>query len=230
MSSYYPICLDLTNRRCLVIGGGEVAERKVLSLLQAGAQVRVISPQITDRIHQLASEKTIVFVEREYRPGDLDDAFLVISATDNPVINATIATEAGRLNILLNVVDSPEDCNFVVPASVSRGNLLISVSTSGKSPALAKKIRQQIEQCYGIEYGPLLEILGCCRKFVLEQVSDIEERKHIFGRLAESLLPEIVRNKDIPQILETVRRILKKNDFLPPKLEEEIRKVIFSPG
>jgi precorrin-2 dehydrogenase/sirohydrochlorin ferrochelatase len=171
----------------LVIGGGEVAERKVLSLLEAGARVRVISPQITERIQQLANEKEIVFIEREYRSGDLDKTFLVISATDSPVINAAIATEADRLNILLNVVDSPAECNFIVPASVIRGNLLISVSTSGKSPAFAKKIRQQIEQRYGFEYGPLLEILGCCRKFILEQVSDIEVRKQIFGQLAESI-------------------------------------------
>jgi precorrin-2 dehydrogenase/sirohydrochlorin ferrochelatase len=214
----------------LVIGGGEVAERKVLSLLEAGARVQVISPQITERIHQLANEKAIVFIEREYRSGDLDKAFLVISATDNPAINAAIATEADRLNILLNVVDSPAECNFVVPASVIRGNLLISVSTSGKSPAFAKKIRQQIEQSYGLEYGPLLEILGYCRKFILEQVSDIEVRKQIFGQLAESILPEMIRNKDIPQILETIRRILKEKNFPHPKLEEEIHKAIFGPS
>jgi len=229
LSSYYPICLDLTNRHCQVIGGGEVAERKVLSLLEAGARVLVIAPRVTDRIRQLASEKVIVFIEREYRSGDLDKAFLVISATDNPAVNALIATEAERSNILLNVVDSPAECNFIVPASVVRGNLLISVSTSGRSPALARKIRQRMEQNYGCEYGPLLEILGCCRKLVLERVPDIEERKQIFGELAESILPEMILNKDISQILEAIRSTIKKSDFPHSKLEEEIRNVIFGP-
>lgn len=230
MSSYYPICLDLTNRHCLVIGGGEVAERKVISLLEARARVQVISPQITDRISQLAKEGMINLTKREYRTGDLEKAFLVISATDNAVINTAIAAEAERLNILLNVVDSPAECNFIVPASVIRGDLLISISTSGKSPAFAKKIRQQIEQNYGIEYGPLLKILGCCRKLIIEQVSDIEIRKQIFGQLAESILPEMVRNKDILQILETMCRILRQRNIAHPKLEEEIHKAVFGPS
>ena len=214
----------------MVIGGGEVAERKVFSLLTAKARVRVIAPKATDSIHQLVKEKKIILSEREYRPGDLGGVFLVISATNNLATNASIAKEANRLNILLNVVDSPCACNFVVPASVIRGNLLISISTSGKSPALAKRIRKKIQQDYGPEYGPLSEILGLCRELVIEHVPDIENRKQIFGRLADSILPEMIRDGDIQQTMKLIRHILKVNDFPFSKLETKISKIILCSG
>ena len=230
MPAYYPICLELANRNCLVVGGGEVAERKVLSLIQAGACVEVISPKVTARIGRLAKKKEITWTDREYRPGDIKKAFLVISATDNQFTNASIAQEAYRLNTLLNVVDSPKECNFIVPASVIRGNLMISTSTSGKSPALAKRIRQEIQQNYGPEYGPLLDILGVCRELVLDQVPDIETRKQLFGRLADSISAEMARNGDISQIMNTISQTLQESDFPLPKLRAQIRKILKNPG
>jgi precorrin-2 dehydrogenase/sirohydrochlorin ferrochelatase len=212
----------------LVVGGGEVAERKVLSLIQAGACVEVISPKVTERIRRLAKERIISWTDREYRPGDSKNAFLVISATDNPVTNASIAQEADRLNTLLNVVDSPQQCNFIVPASVFRGNLLISTSTSGKCPALAKRIRKEIQQNYRAEYGPLLEVLGLCRELVLDQVPDIEIRKQIFEQLAESISPEMIRDKDIPQIMENICQTLNDEDFPLHRLETGIRNILKS--
>lgn len=229
MPAYYPICLELTNRNCLVVGGGEVAERKVLSLLQAEASVEVISPEVTGRIRRLAKARKISWTDREYRPGDSKNAFLVISATNNPAANASIAQDADRLNTLLNVVDSPKECNFIVPASVVRGNLLISTSTSGKSPALAKRIRQEIQRNYGVEYGPLLDILGLCRELVLDKVPDIETRKQLFGRLADSVSAEMVREGDISKIMDTLGQTLKESDFPLPKLKNKIRKILAKP-
>ena len=229
LPAYYPICLELTNRNCLVVGGGEVAERKIDSLIQAEACVEVISPEVTEHIRRLAKERVISWTEREYRPGDLKKAFLVISATDNPAANASIAQDADRLNTLLNVVDSPKQCNFIVPASVVRGNLLISTSTSGKSPALAKRIRKEIELNYGAEYGPLLDILGLCRELVLDRVPDIEIRKQLFERLADTISTEMVRDGDISQIMDTISQTLKENDFPLPKLKNKIRKILRKP-
>ncbi len=229
MPAYYPICLELTNRNCLVVGGGEVAERKILSLIQAEACVEVLSPEVTEHIRRLAKERKISWTDRQYRPGDSKNAFLVISATDDPLTNASIAQEADRLNILLNVVDSPKQCNFIVPASVIRENLLISTSTSGKSPALAKRIRQEIQQNYGPEYGPLLDILGLCRELVLDRVPDIEIRKQLFGRLADSITAEMVRNGDITPIMNAISQTLKESDFPLPKLKSKIRKILAKP-
>jgi precorrin-2 dehydrogenase/sirohydrochlorin ferrochelatase len=214
----------------MVIGGGKVAERKILSLLQAGARVRVVSPKATDRIRRLAEEGAITLAERQYIPGDLERTFLVISATDDPAANASIAEEASRLNILLNVVDSPPECNFIVPASVIRKNFLISISTSGKSPALARKIRKEIQRNYGPEYGILLEVLGCCRKFIIDQAPDIEDRKRIFRQLADSVLPEIIRTGDISQVIKAIRVVLKPGNFPLSKLEAEIQKIITGSG
>lgn len=180
---YFPINLDINGRPCLVIGGGRVAERKVLGLLEYGAEVTVISPELTAMLAELRQKKEITVIARPYKNGDLAQAFLVIAATDDEKAQEEIHAEAEKDNILLNVADVPKWCNFILPATVRRGELSISISTSGNSPALARRLRQGMETQFGPEYEPLLELLGCLRPVVLAQGRPHSENKIIFEKL-----------------------------------------------
>jgi precorrin-2 dehydrogenase/sirohydrochlorin ferrochelatase len=191
MPRYYPICLDLEGKCCLVVGGGKIAERKIVTLLDYGAKVRVVSPKVTSEITNLLRQGKIWYEEREFQPGDLTGAFLVIAATNIDQINKTVAREARRHGLLINVVDAPADSTFILPSVLKRGDLAISISTGGKSPALARKIRQDLEAQYGREYEILVDILGSLRPDILRMEPDIEKRRGLFQRLAES--DELIR-------------------------------------
>ncbi|MGA1874261.1 MAG: bifunctional precorrin-2 dehydrogenase/sirohydrochlorin ferrochelatase [bacterium] len=186
MPRYYPVCLDLEGKFCLVVGGGKIAERKIVSLLDYGAKVRVVSPKVTREITDLFRQGKIWHEEREFQVGDLTGVFLVIAATNIDQINKGIAREAQRHGLLINVVDAPADSTFILPAVLKRGDLAISISTGGKSPALARKMRQDMETQYGQEYEILVDILGGLRADILRAEPDIEKRKGLFQRLAES--------------------------------------------
>lgn len=156
----YPLCLiGLENQRVLVIGGGSVAARKTTSLVESGAQPLVISPELHLDLHNLLSQGKINHLARRYQPGDLSGAFLVISATDEPAVNHQVWVEAQAEGCLVNVVDDPPHCNFILPAVVRRGELTLSVSTGGGSPALARRLRERLEASFGPEYGELAAIL-----------------------------------------------------------------------
>jgi precorrin-2 dehydrogenase/sirohydrochlorin ferrochelatase len=150
---YYPLFLDIEGKKCVVIGGGEVATRKVKALLTCRADVVVISPEIEDELKRL----NISWIKREYRYGDLDGAQIVISATDSPEVNKKVSEEAREKNILVNVVDNPKLCNFLVPSTLRRGELCIAISTSGRAPSLAKAIRIRLEKIFGPEYESKVE-------------------------------------------------------------------------
>lgn len=154
---YYPAFINLEGKKCVVIGGGKVALRKINSLLNAGASVTVISPEVIPGIEKYASSGLIRFIRRAYRKGDLKNAFLVIAATSSKEVHRRIAGDVK--SCLLNVVDEPELCNFIVPSVVRRGPLTIVISTSGASPAMAKAIRKEIERLYGKDFGRYLEWL-----------------------------------------------------------------------
>ena len=182
----YPIYLDLQNKKCVVVGGGEVAQRKVLLLLQCGAQVVVVSPEVTEKLTELAKDAQITWYAREFKPSDLNGAFLVYTATDKPTVNSYVSTSAHDCGIsLVNVVDTPAECTFITPSIVARSDLIISISTSGKSPALAKKIRKQLERQYGSEYGDLLDILGEVRKVAMDIIPTQKQRQQIFEKLID---------------------------------------------
>ncbi|TLM99451.1 bifunctional precorrin-2 dehydrogenase/sirohydrochlorin ferrochelatase, partial [bacterium] len=149
MSNLYPVCLDLRRKKCLVAGGGKVAERKIRALLDCGAEVYVVSPQLTTELAGMARTGEIVHIERNYTTTDLENAFLVISATDDEKTNRRVAGDCLERNILINVVDDPANCNFIVPAVFRQGALSISVSTEGKSPMLARKIREDLTAVFG---------------------------------------------------------------------------------
>lgn len=164
MSTYYPIFLNIKGRKCIVVGGGEVAERKARALAEHGASVTVISNSISDGLAQLAEQGTIQVTLRHYQPGDLEHALVIIAATDDQVANRDIAREGQTRKALTNIVDDPEHSDFIVPSLLRRGDISIAVSTSGKSPALSRKIRTKLEQTFTPEYASLPLLLSEVRQ------------------------------------------------------------------
>lgn len=197
---YYPIFLDLRVHSCLVIGGGTVAERKVESLLRARGQVAVISPTCTAQLRSWAKTGAITLYERPYRPGDLQGFSLVFAATNDEALHARIAVEAKEAGVLLNVVDRPALCSFIVPAVVSRGDLTLAISTGGASPALAKKIRQTLEENFGSEYAVALQLLARVRERVVQNGLSANERQRLFTALADSPLLDYLRERQVDKI------------------------------
>lgn len=205
---YYPINLDLQKRTCLVVGGGRVAERKVETLLSCGAKVKVVSPELAPHLRGRLEKGEIVYEARGYRSGDLEGIFLVIACTDDPAVNAGISREARQGNTLCNVVDKPDLCNFTVPSMVARGDLLITISTAGKSPALAKRLRRELEGRYGEEYAHLLRIMGAVRSRVLAGGRPQPENEALFQRLVDSDLLDWIRAKDRERIGRFLQEVL----------------------
>ncbi len=183
MTKYYPIMLDINKKPTTVIGGGKVAERKVISLLEHGAKVTVISPQCTKTIENLWVENRIQLMKRNYQTGDLVGSFLVYVATDDVNVSEGCHREAKENNIMINVVDVPYLCDFIVPAIHRQGSLTIAVSTDGKSPMFSRKIREELQQQYGKEYIVMIDTLGEIRDKALKEISDIEIRKQLFNQL-----------------------------------------------
>jgi precorrin-2 dehydrogenase/sirohydrochlorin ferrochelatase len=188
---YYPALLDLEGKRCVVVGGGEIAERKVQSLLECGAQIVVIAPQTTQAIGDLARQGRVELSPKSYTRGDLAGALLVIAAA-TPDVNARVAREARQRRILVNVVDDPEHCDFIVPAVARRGPVLVAISSHGSSPALARRLRQLIEGCVGPEYGELAELMGRLRPEVMT-IANEDERRRIWEAILDSRALELLR-------------------------------------
>lgn len=154
-SPYYPIFLNVRGKKCLVVGGGEVALRKVQSLLERGASVEVVSPTLCPELSRMAGEGTIQALQRGYKAKDLQAALVAVAATDDAETNEGVAAEARRRGVLVNIVDDPQHSDFIVPSYLSRGDVIIAISTSGRSPALARKIRTKLEKDFGAEYAQL---------------------------------------------------------------------------
>lgn len=201
---YYPIFLDVRHRHCLVVGGGSVGVRKAVTLLECGAAVTVVSPRVSERLTELAKNESLTIEKRPFRFSDLKDKFLVIGATDNQELNQQIHAESERLDILCNIADQPKACNFILPSIVKQGDLVIAISTSGKSPAFAKKLRQDLEQQLGNEYAVFLELMGAVRKKLLAKDHQPEVHKPLFEALINRGLIEMIkdrRRKDIDLLL-----------------------------
>jgi precorrin-2 dehydrogenase/sirohydrochlorin ferrochelatase len=157
---YYPVFINLKGRPCLVVGGGEVVSRKVQTLLECGARVKLVAPKIRAEVKDLAAEfKELAWEERPYQEADMAGVFLVIAGTDDSAVNARVAKDAAKNKALCNVVDDPAQCSFIVPATVRQGHLTIAISTDGISPALARDIRRELEGRYGPEYKAFLDLL-----------------------------------------------------------------------
>ncbi|OGB99867.1 MAG: hypothetical protein A3G35_19255 [candidate division NC10 bacterium RIFCSPLOWO2_12_FULL_66_18] len=208
MRKFYPMMVDVAGKRCLVVGGGRVAERKVLSLVECGAEVEVVSPSTTARLAALASAGRLRLRRRPVRPTDLRGAFLVVMATDDAQVNREVAETVRSAGGLVNVADDPDACTFLVPSVVRRGDLTIAISTGGGSPALAKKLRQRLEQTIGPEYEAFLGALRTLRERARRAVADPEERQAIYRRAVDSDLFEQVARGDPVAVAARIEDLL----------------------
>jgi precorrin-2 dehydrogenase/sirohydrochlorin ferrochelatase len=180
----FPMFMKLEGRSCLVVGAGTVGEPKISSLIASGASVRVIALHATAAVAEWAQAGSITWDARAFSVADLDGVFLVIAATNSRDLNATIFDQARERKILCNVVDDPDYCDFYYPAVVRRGELQLAISTNGHSPALAQRIRRELEIQFGPEYGEWLEELGRIRQQLFAGKIDREERRRLLHELA----------------------------------------------
>lgn len=208
MSEWYPILLNLKCRTCIVIGGGAVAARKVRGLLDAGAIVKVISPELTSELSSLAEAGTIQVVPKAYADGDLEGASLVFAATDRPEVNASIASEAQRRGVPVNVADGSAEGDFIVPAVLRRGDLVLTASASGAGPAVASRIICELSSRYGPEYEKYLIALRKIRSMIKAEVADpIERRRLLEEASTEQSLAEWSRLDDATDKREILERL-----------------------
>jgi len=192
----FPMFLKLSGRPCLVVGAGTIAESKIVSLLEAGGRLRVVAPEATPQVRSWARSNEIQWHQRPFEPHDLDGIFLVVAATSSTELHKRIFEEATRRGVLCNIVDVPPLCDFYYPAVVQRGALQIAISTSGESPALAQRLRKQLEEHFGAEYEEWLAQLGEARDKVQSAGLDPEERKRLLHEDAsEEAFETFLRNR-----------------------------------
>jgi siroheme synthase-like protein len=203
---FYPAFIDLENRPVLVVGGGIVAERKVETLLDTGALVTVVSPQITERLQGYLQSKRITVRQRGFIPSDVDGVWLVISATDDPTTQTEVASIAASKNILVNTVDKPE----LVPAILRRGDITIAISTSGKSPSLAAELRTRLDRVLTDEFARTVEVLGAVRQEVHQHFAGSDDRKRVFDSIIGSGILEWIAGYDDAAALERVRQMIRE--------------------
>ncbi len=190
---YYPINLDLAGRRVLVVGGGIIAEGKARQLVEAGAAVCVVSPTLTEPLSELAEQGKINWRQDVFTENDLNGAWLVISATDDQAVNESVSKLAAERKLLCNVVDQKALCNFITPALVTRGDIQIAVSSGGGSPSVAQRVKREISELIGEEYGELLEIAAEMRAEAKRLIPDFEQRRVVLQAFAESEAIELLR-------------------------------------
>ena len=216
----YPIMLDLRGRKCIVIGGGRIAHQKLTTLVHTGAGIELIAPEISPEVAKFEKQGLIHITRCKYHSKYINNAFMVIGATDNRKINETIYRDAQKRKILVNIVDTPELCVFQVPASVKQDDLIIAISTAGKSPAMAKKIRRELEETFGPEYGELLELIDQWRSRIKRcELLTLEQRESLFNTIVQSdvlvLLKqgkkEKARTRFALLIAELTKKALKQN-------------------
>jgi precorrin-2 dehydrogenase / sirohydrochlorin ferrochelatase len=207
---YYPIYLDLKGRDVLVVGGGAVAEGKALQLLEAGARVTVVSPQLTEALRAAADRREIIHLDGSFAEGDLNGAFLAIGATDDRKVNEKVARAARERGTLCNVVDQPDLCDFITPALVTRGELQISVSTGGGSPTLTQRVKREIAAMVGEEYGVLLELAAEMRAEAKDRIADFERRKEVLRAFVESDALDLIRAGRRDEARALARRFLQE--------------------
>nr|WP_252361495.1 NAD(P)-dependent oxidoreductase [Paenibacillus terrae] len=193
---FVPILLNCKNKICCIVGGGRIAERKVKGLMKSGALITVISPNITPDLQVLADHKQLHWVNRVYREGDLQGAFLVYAATDQRDVNDAVAHEARQRGILVNVADRLEEADFITPGIIRRGRLTISVSTAGAGPAVTSEITSALDTLFGNEYEPYLDFMYDMRQAIKRIVSSPQQRAKLLRRLASSGILEQIRRQE----------------------------------
>ncbi len=214
----YPVMMNLEDKRVIVVGGGRVATRKVMGLLESGASVTVVSPKLEPELEGLAGEQRIEWIAEPFDESVLDrypQTTLVFGTTDRRDVNIRIYQSASDRKIPCNIADVPDLCTFIVPAVITQGDLMIAVSTGGASPALARRIRENLERQYGPEYGEMTHLLGELRKMVLRGGSSSDENKKLFLEIVDSGILNALKEGDREQVLSILR------DILPEDLDAE---------
>lgn len=203
MGKYYPIYLDIENKPVLIVGGGTVALRKVETLLEYGALVKVVSPQIIPELQDMVSKQKCEWIPREYAGEDIKDSLLVFSCTEKEEVNAQVARDAKAINVSINVVDDPDKCSFIVPSIMTRGDLTIAVSTGGSSPIVARQIRQELEEFYGDEIRLYLDLLRFWRQEAKQYLSP-EKRAQFFNKVTDGEVLNCLKQGQHDQAKEVV--------------------------
>jgi precorrin-2 dehydrogenase / sirohydrochlorin ferrochelatase len=210
----YPVMMNLEGKKVLVIGGGRVALRKIKSLLESGASVAVISPKLETELQDLAKQARIEWISERFDESLVDgypDAALVFGTTDNREVNVRVHRICINRKIPCNIADVPDLCTFIVPAVITQGDLMIAVSTGGSSPALARRIREDLEERFGPEYAEMTRLMGELRKLVLAIGMPSEENKKLFTEIVDSRLLDALKENDRDRVVEILRSILPKD-------------------
>ena len=207
---YYPVSLDIAEKKCLVVGGGSVGTRKVKTMLKCSAIVSVVSKAFTEELQILSKTEDLELISRPYNESDLDGKYIVISSTNDQSLNQKIADDARRKRIFCNIADLPDRSDFILPSIVHRGDLTISISTSGNSPAFSKKLRKELEEQFGEEYSRFLKLMGAARKKLLNTSHAPAAHKVLFRQLLDGDLLELTRQKDIKNIDALLKKTLGK--------------------
>lgn len=210
MALLFPMLVDLKQKDCLVIGGGNVARRKVELLLESEARVRVISIELCSELRKLFDEGKITWSKKRFQAEDLQKPFLVICATDDSTVNSEVSKLCREKAVPVNVVDDPSKCSFHVPAVLRRGDLTITVSTGGKSPLLSGYIRSELEEQFDNEYADYLELLGRVRERIALEISDSEKRREILECLLESDLLKYIKEDRKDKINEVIEKCIEQ--------------------
>jgi siroheme synthase-like protein len=203
---YYPIYLDIEDRPVLIIGGGEVCTRKAETMLKYGGRVTIVSPAFTDELEQWAGSGQLVLRRKRYDETDLDGAAIVIASTDDPCVNARIARDCRRRRIPVNVVDVTHLCEFIVPAIIESGSIQIAISTGGKSPALARTLKEDLRRTIGPEYAEVNDVLGTLRPGAKKTLPTDVDRKRFFDGILASGILQLLRDGRRRDAYETIAR------------------------
>jgi precorrin-2 dehydrogenase / sirohydrochlorin ferrochelatase len=220
---YYPILLDLEGKKVLVVGGGKVAQRKIETLIEHGALVQVIARTLDPHIASMAEKGLIHYAGQDFSESLLDGVFLVIAATSDASLNRLVSDKAQQKGLLVNAVDQPSECNFIVPSVLRRGDLVVAVSTSGKSPAFARKVREDLEKRFGHEFELFLTLMGNLRERILSQGLSQELNRELFEKLVASHILASIRDDDWERAASIVGEVLGRS-FSPEEIMGYARK------
>jgi precorrin-2 dehydrogenase/sirohydrochlorin ferrochelatase len=204
----YPVCLQLKDKLCVVIGGGGVAERKVREILIQQGKVRLVSPALSPKLQTMASGDKVVWLRKEYEPEDLNGAFLVYAATSSRAVQKRIQRDANAANQLINIADDPEGSSFHVPASIHRGDLTLAISTNGKSPAMSAMVRKQLEHTIGEEYGVLLNLVAAIRSQILAGDEGQQQKRILFQKILHQDIIGWIKNDQWELVEEHINNVL----------------------
>jgi precorrin-2 dehydrogenase/sirohydrochlorin ferrochelatase len=205
---YYPIFLDLKGVPCLVVGGGQVGERKIKTLQTCGAKIFLVSRELTPYLEKEIQHGRVELLAQDYQTEHLEGKSLIIGATDDPDLNGKVGQEARTRGLLCNIVDKPKECSFILPSLVTRGDLTIAVSTAGNSPALAKKIRQDLEERFPEIYGPYLEVLGKIRREILSRNLPAQKNPTIFQAMIQAPILTWMETKEEETFYDFLDRLV----------------------